>query len=889
MSRHRFVRNINIHDELDDDFDHEEDPFEGITPAQQAQLDSATDSVVNLLGPERDSLIAEGEIRKKLWDVYFDVDDTLAWAFDEQKRRKSAKDKKDDALPVNPPDTLGASKPAKPLSALAQMAAKSKPSSSKTSLASLAAQRSLTAPMALKPSSPAAKSLGSLATPRASANVPTRSVMTPPNLDPPPSKPVTKSKLAALAQSRSRQPLATLPSSLPSISASSDASATLPTKPPSKLAMKIQAAKGAAASATQPAISAAPAIVRMDEDATMKEAENVPLNMGVPSSAGLEDHELEVDSLFAPPSRLFSVSVDSADMLSSLRLDDHTLWKAPPSPFAMLLIPRPSSSPPPHRRAKSSGEKNGPDAGTVFTFETPSPDDIVLQKRGGTRLAAVAKFARGSGGERMKSGTDKKAAAKAQQHTSQPTSRSATPTPKKAIAGGGSKASPVATAPNTPKKSLLNSVATSNPASKNSSPLAKPQQTQLQADMEGLNLEGEDPQGVVADDLPPPKMSLTREKVLEEARKAIEGAGSSDAKKKGLSLVIVGHVDAGKSTMMGRLMYDLGQMEERKRRENERESTKAGKGSFMWAWEMDALGEERERGVTIDINQTTLNLPQTSLTILDAPGHRDFIPNMISGASQADAALLVVDATVGEFEAGFAGGGQSREHVLLVRSLGVGMIVVAVNKMDMVNYSKARFDEICATLKPFLAQSGYQSLKTAFVPCAGMAGVNLVERDEQMSKVMSWWTGPTLVSALDALTPPGRPIEAPLRFPISNVFKGGGSGSIATGVGVSGRLASGVIQVGERLRILPGDESAVVRTIENEEKSVPWAAAGSNVTLYLANVDPVHLRSGTLHAPTAKPVSIPIEPFAINKDMGRILLRRGGETIAAGIVSEIFS
>ncbi|KIO21436.1 hypothetical protein M407DRAFT_15813 [Tulasnella calospora MUT 4182] len=471
--------------------------------------------------------------------------------------------------------------------------------------------------------------------------------------------------------------------------------------------------------------------------------------------------------------------------------------------------------------------------------------------------------------------------------------------------------------------------------------------------------------------LPPPKMALSREKVIEEARKAAEWKTGDG--KKGLSLVIIGHVDAGKSTLMGRLTYELGQMEEKKRRENERESNKAGKGSFMWAWEMDALGEERDRGVTIDINQSTLNLPNTSLTILDAPGHRDFVPNMISGASQADAALLVVDATTGEFEAGFAGGGQSREHVLLVRSLGVGTIVVAVNKLDMVNYSQARYEEICSTLKPFLVQSGFSPSKTTFVPVAGMAGVNLVEKDTEGSDgLRKWWKGQTLIDALDSLQPPGRPIEAPLRFPISNVFKGGGTSTMASGIGVSGRLASGVVQVGEKLRILPGDETAIVRTIEFEDNSVPWAAAGSNVTLYLSNVDPVNLnigsvlcppsdvvplassfiaqvivfdiqvpitsgtsvelfhhsrdtpasvskllatldrntgnvikanprvltkntsakiqltlRGGTLSAPSSKATSIPIETFASNKEMGRILLRRGGETIAAGIVLEL--
>ncbi|KLO07490.1 EF Tu GTP binding domain-containing protein, partial [Schizopora paradoxa] len=414
---------------------------------------------------------------------------------------------------------------------------------------------------------------------------------------------------------------------------------------------------------------------------------------------------------------------------------------------------------------------------------------------------------------------------------------------------------------------------------------------------------------------------------------------------------------------MGRLLYELGLVDERKRMQNERESNRIGKGSFTWAWEMDGTAEERARGVTIDIAQQMMSTPNRLITILDAPGHKDFIPNMISGANQADCALLVVDASIGEFEAGFDRGGQTREHLVLVRSLGVSQVVVAVNKLDQVDWDKYRYEEICEVLRPFLSQTGFNAAKAEFVPVGALLGVNLVERKgEEAVNLDAWYKGPTLVDLLDKLQPPTRQIEAPLRFPIANVFKGQGSG-----VGVSGRLCTGVVQVGEQLRILPGDETAVVKSITVDEESVPWAAAGSNATLYLTMVDPINLaigyvlcpptnlvplttsftariivfeietpltigasvelfhhsynvpatiskflatldkgsgavikknprvlaksasaevqftlRTQTMSGPAARAQPIPMEPFAVNKEMGRLLLRRGGETVAAG-------
>ncbi|KAH7888054.1 P-loop containing nucleoside triphosphate hydrolase protein [Phlebopus sp. FC_14] len=419
---------------------------------------------------------------------------------------------------------------------------------------------------------------------------------------------------------------------------------------------------------------------------------------------------------------------------------------------------------------------------------------------------------------------------------------------------------------------------------------------------------------------------------------------------------------------MGRLLYELGRVDQKSRHVNERESSRVGKGSFSWAWELDGTAEERERGITMDIAMQSLSTPHKHITILDAPGHRDFIPNMISGASQADCALLVVDAATGEFEAGFDRGGQTREHLVLVRSLGVSQVIVAVNKMDQIDWARDRYNEICELLRAFFSQSGFSPSKTSFVPVGAILGVNLVDRKGPEASVLSkWYKGPTLMDLLDKLEPPTRDIASPLRLPISNVFKGQSSG-----VGITGRICGGIVQVGERVRVLPGDASATVRLINLEEKSVPWAAAGSNVTMYLTAIDPVHLsigsvlcpptdlvglatvfsariivfdvqlpittgasvelfhhsrdvpatisklvatldravgsvtrknprvltkgssaeieitlRGDSLSGPAAAVRPLPIQSFSTNKDMGRVLLRRSGETIAAGIVLQI--
>lgn len=213
-----------------------------------------------------------------------------------------------------------------------------------------------------------------------------------------------------------------------------------------------------------------------------------------------------------------------------------------------------------------------------------------------------------------------------------------------------------------------------------------------------------------------------------------------------MNLVIVGHVDAGKSTIMGHLLSIVGMVSKKNMHKNEVDARKAGKASFMYAWVLDETEEERTRGITIDVGQYRFETDKRIVTILDAPGHRDFIPNMIAGATKADVAILVVDATKGEFETGFESGGQTQEHTLLLRSLGISQLAVVVNKLDNVKFDQSRYLEIVDKLRKFLKQVGFKDGNVHFVPCSGLTGDNLVHSSSISS--FGWYKGSTLIQII---------------------------------------------------------------------------------------------------------------------------------------------
>merc|ERR1712137_862294 len=235
------------------------------------------------------------------------------------------------------------------------------------------------------------------------------------------------------------------------------------------------------------------------------------------------------------------------------------------------------------------------------------------------------------------------------------------------------------------------------------------------------------------------------------------GLATMGKEKTHINIVVIGHVDSGKSTTTGHLIYKCGGIDKRVIEKFEKEAAEMGKSSFKYAWVLDKLKAERERGITIDIALWKFESPKFSFTIIDAPGHRDFIKNMITGTSQADVAILIIASGQGEFEAGISKEGQTREHALLAFTLGVKQMIVCMNKMDdsSVNYAESRYNEIKDEASAYLKKVGYKPAKIPFIPISGWNGDNMIEK----SSNMPWYKGPTLLEALDNVNPPKRPTK----------------------------------------------------------------------------------------------------------------------------------
>ncbi|WP_069806454.1 translation elongation factor EF-1 subunit alpha [Vulcanisaeta thermophila] len=320
-----------------------------------------------------------------------------------------------------------------------------------------------------------------------------------------------------------------------------------------------------------------------------------------------------------------------------------------------------------------------------------------------------------------------------------------------------------------------------------------------------------------------------------------------------LNLAVIGHVDHGKSTLVGHLLVVTGYVDEKGFKELEEQAKKMGKEDFVYAWVTDRLKEERERGVTIEAMHVGFETNKYFLTIIDLPGHRDFVKNMIVGASQADAALLVVSARPGEFEAGIGPQGQTREHLFLAATLGIRQVIVAVNKMDVVNYDQKRFEQIKAELSKLMKLLGYDPTKVPFIPVSALKGDNIKEK----SPNTPWYNGPTLLEALDALQPPPRPTDKPFRLPIQDVYTITGAGTV-----VVGRVETGVLKVGDRVVIMPPAKVGDIRSIETHHMKLEQAQPGDNIGINVRGIEKEDVKRGDVMGHLTNPPTVAEEIVA---------------------------
>ncbi|CAN4086642.1 unnamed protein product [Withania somnifera] len=319
-------------------------------------------------------------------------------------------------------------------------------------------------------------------------------------------------------------------------------------------------------------------------------------------------------------------------------------------------------------------------------------------------------------------------------------------------------------------------------------------------------------------------------------------------RKRHLNVVFIGHVDAGKSTAGGQILFLSGQVDDRTIQKYEKEAKDKSRESWYMAYIMDTNEEERAKGKTVEVGRAHFETETTRFTILDAPGHKSYVPNMISGASQADIGVLVISARKGEFETGYERGGQTREHVQLAKTLGVSKLLVVVNKMDdpTVGWSKERYDEIQSKMIPFLKSSQYNVKKDVqFLPISALLGSNMKTQVEE--GVCRWWDGPCLFEALDAVEVPPRDPEGPLRIPIIDKFKD-------MGTVVMGKIETGSICEGDNLLMMPNKAAVKALSLSCDEDRVRYADPGENLRVRLSGVEEEDILSGFVLCSVAKPM-----------------------------------
>jgi elongation factor 1-alpha len=332
------------------------------------------------------------------------------------------------------------------------------------------------------------------------------------------------------------------------------------------------------------------------------------------------------------------------------------------------------------------------------------------------------------------------------------------------------------------------------------------------------------------------------------------------ANKTHVNLVTIGHVDHGKSTTVGRLLFDTGAVREETMRKLKEEAKEKKKETFEFAFVMDTLKEERERGVTIDVAFKSFETPKYYFTIIDAPGHKDFVKNMIVGTSQADIAILVVSAKDGIQE-------QTKEHAFLAKILGINQVIVSINKMDAMEYKQAAFDNTKSQVEKLLLGAGYKADKMKFIPTSAYKGDNIAKKSENMP----WYKGPTLLESLDAIELPVRPTDKPLRLPVQDVYSITGVGTVPVG-----RVETGILKPNQTVLIMPGGLKAEIKSIEMHHQNLTEARAGDNIGFNIRGIGKNDIQKGDVLCEPNHPATVAEEFTA------QIIVLNHPTVIAAG-------
>ena len=321
--------------------------------------------------------------------------------------------------------------------------------------------------------------------------------------------------------------------------------------------------------------------------------------------------------------------------------------------------------------------------------------------------------------------------------------------------------------------------------------------------------------------------------------------------KPNMNVVFVGHVDAGKSTVVGQTLFQSGIVSEQEMKKLRQEAEKHGKLGFEFAYIMDKIKEERERGVTIDLAYKKIMTQKYQITIIDAPGHKDFVKNMITGASQADCAFLVVDSTKGVEP-------QTQEHLWLLRTMGVQNLCVAINKMDSAGYNEEKYNKVKADVSALLKTVGYNVEKVNFIACSGLKGDNIAKKSENMA----WYKGPTILEQFDLFPKPELPTTLSMRMPVQDVYEITGIGTVPVG-----KVETGIMKLGQKVKVLPGRTGkgidGEIKTIEMHHETMPEALAGDNVGINIRGVGKKDIARGDVICDASSPIPI-VEEFIAN-------------------------